>query len=293
MKVSGFTIIRNAIKYDYPIKEAILSVLPLCDEFIVAVGNSEDNTRDLVANICYDKIKIIDTIWNDTKREGGEVLANETNKALNEISADTDWAIYIQGDEVLHENYIDNVYKTMKKYQKNIDVQGLLFNYIHFYGNYNYIGNSRRWYRREVRAIRPNIGIKSYKDAQGFRLNDKKLFVKDVDAFIYHYGWVKSPQDTLLKNKYFQTLWHNDKYVADWLADNTINLDEYDYSNIDSLELFTDEHPKVMEERIKSKNWNINFDLSKNKLNFRNRLLYLFEKYTGYRLFEYKNYKKI
>ena len=40
MRVSGFTFIRNAIHYDYPIVEAIHSILPLCDEVVVAVGNS-------------------------------------------------------------------------------------------------------------------------------------------------------------------------------------------------------------------------------------------------------------
>ncbi|MBM3912615.1 MAG: glycosyltransferase family 2 protein, partial [Sphingomonadales bacterium] len=44
MKVSGFTFIRNAVLLDYPILEAIRSILPLCDEIVVAVGKSEDET---------------------------------------------------------------------------------------------------------------------------------------------------------------------------------------------------------------------------------------------------------
>ena len=100
MKVSGFTFIRNAIKFDYPIVEAITSILPLCDEFIVAVGRSEDETIQLIKNIPSDKIKIIETVWDDTLREGGRVLADETNKAFKQISKDSDWAFYIQGDEL-------------------------------------------------------------------------------------------------------------------------------------------------------------------------------------------------
>jgi hypothetical protein len=101
---------------------------------------------------------------------------------------------------------------------------------------------------------------------------------------------VKSPKDTMQKNKYFQSLWHNDEYVKEWINQNTINNDEYDYSQIDSLELFNGEHPKIMSERIKLENWNTNLDIKKSKLNFRNKLLFLIEKYTGNRLFEYKNY---
>ena len=102
MKVSGFTFIRNGIKYDYPIVEAIKSILPICDEFIVAVGNSEDDTLKLIQNISNEKIKIIETVWDDSQRENGTVLALETDKAFKNISKDTDWCFYIQGDEVIH-----------------------------------------------------------------------------------------------------------------------------------------------------------------------------------------------
>ena len=90
MKVSGFTFIRNALKYDYLIVEAIQSILPICDEFIIAVGNSEDETLALIQKIDPQKIKIIQTIWNDSLRDNGEVLAVETNKAFAEISPDSD-----------------------------------------------------------------------------------------------------------------------------------------------------------------------------------------------------------
>jgi len=115
MKVSGFTVIRNAVKYDYPIVEAIQSILPLCDEVVVAVGNSDDDTLQLIQNI-DPKIRIIETIWDDTLREGGRVLAVETDKAFAAISSDSDWAFYIQGDEVIHENYHSTILAAMLKY---------------------------------------------------------------------------------------------------------------------------------------------------------------------------------
>src|SRR5689334_19405062 len=102
MKVSGFSFIRNAVKYKYPIEEALRSILPLCDEIVVAVGRSEDNTRELVASI-DPKIRILDTVWDDSLREGGKVLAVETDKAYRALDPNSDWCVYIQGDEVLHE----------------------------------------------------------------------------------------------------------------------------------------------------------------------------------------------
>src|ERR1017187_5933118 len=106
MKVSGFSFIRNAIKYDYPIVEAITSILPVCDEFVVALGNSDDETESLIKGIKSPKIRIINTVWNDAVREGGATFAAETDKAFNAISPDADWAFYVQGDECVHEKYL-------------------------------------------------------------------------------------------------------------------------------------------------------------------------------------------
>ncbi|MGZ3920904.1 MAG: glycosyltransferase family 2 protein, partial [Bacteroidia bacterium] len=144
MKLAGFTIIRNALKYDYPVIEAITSILPICDRFYVGVGNSGDETRKLIESIGSDKIEIIDTIWNDSLREGGLVLSDETNKVFDKIPVEYDWCFYIQSDECVHENDLDKIKEACVKYKNDKNVDGLLFNYKHFYGQYNYIGVGRR-----------------------------------------------------------------------------------------------------------------------------------------------------
>jgi hypothetical protein len=289
MHVSGFTIVRNAIKYDYPIKEAILSILPLCDEVVVAVGNSEDDTLGLIRSIPSNKIKIIESVWDDSLREGGKVLAIETNKAFDEVSKESDWAIYIQADEVMHEKYYDNIMNAMLEYKDQQEVEGLLFKYLHFYGSYDYIGDSRKWYRNEIRIIKNDKQIRSYKDAQGFRKNNKKLRVKLIDAYIYHYGWVKPPVVQQAKQKTFNKLWHDDE----WIKKHISSSNEFDYSQIDSLAYFTGTHPKVMQDRINSINWNFSFDPTQKKLSLKNYFLHKIEQFTGWRIGEYKNYIKI
>ncbi|HWA36160.1 MAG TPA: hypothetical protein VG737_18595, partial [Cyclobacteriaceae bacterium] len=154
MKVVGFTIVRNAVRLDYPAVEAITSILPLCDEMVVAVGNSTDNTLDLIRGIQSEKIKIVQTTWDDTQRQGGRALAIETDKAYAAIPPDADWCFYIQADEVLHEKYYATVREAMERYKDDHHVDGLLFNYLHFYGSYDYVGSSWSWYRREIRVIR-------------------------------------------------------------------------------------------------------------------------------------------
>lgn len=287
MKVCGFSFIRNAIKYDYPVVEAISSILPVCDKFVVAVGNSEDNTRELIENIDKDKIIIIDTIWDDSLREGGRVLAFETDKAFQSIPEDFDWCFYIQGDEVVHEKYLDNIYKSMLEYKDNKNIEGLLFKYLHFYGSYDYVGTSYRWYRNEIRIIRNDKTIFSYRDAQGFRKKpDSKLKVKPIDAYIYHYGWVKDPRAMQKKQEDFNKLWHDDK----WIEKNIAKVSEFDYTGIDSLAKFSDTHPKVMQERIKRINWKFDHDPSFNKISGKDKIKKIFER-LGLSIGQYQNYK--
>lgn len=296
MKITGFSFIRNAIKFDYPIREAVLSVLPLVDEIVVAVGKSEDATLDLVANLAPQKIRIVETEWNDALREGGRVLAEETQKAYSAIQGG-DWAIYIQGDEVLHEADYPAIRGAMEKYASDPRVDGLLFNYRHFYGSYDYIGASRRWYRREVRIVRPphfaknpQLKIYSYRDAQGFRKNEnEKLCVKGIDAHVYHYGWVKPPAAQMQKQQTFNKYWHDDS----WMQKHIPAASEFDYSNIDSLYRFEGTHPAVMQDRIQQKNWQFDFDISRSRFTLKEKLSAVVEKLTGYRPGEYKNYKKI
>lgn len=289
MKVTGFTFIRNAIVNDYPISEAILSVLPLCDEFIVALGNSTDETSTLIQNIAPGKIKIINTIWDDTLRAGGQVFALETNKAIAEISKDTDWMIYIQGDEILHEKYHELIKKEMATNLQDQAVEGLLLKYKHFYGSYDYFAESRRWYRREIRVLKNLPGIHSYKDAQGFRIDGRKLRVKLIDAYIYHYGWVKTPAALQGKvrnfNQFYQT--------ADWVEENFPVQQSFDLRNADRLVKFTGTHPAVIAPRIAATNWKFEEDITKMtpKMNFRRKVLQKIEDLTGVRLFEYRNYK--
>ncbi|RAJ95919.1 hypothetical protein LX87_03669 [Larkinella arboricola] len=288
MKVSGFSFIRNAIKYDYPIVEAIQSILPLCDEFVVAVGQSEDQTLDLIRSIPSDKIRIIETVWDDSLRQGGRVLALETDKALAAVAPDSDWAFYIQGDEVLHEKYLPVVQEAMARYKDDPDVDGLLFHYLHFYGSYRYVGDSRRWYRREIRIVRNNGNVAAYRDAQGFRTRDnRKLTVKLIEATMYHYGWVKPPDKQADKLSNFGRYWHNDEHMALTRRE----LQAFDYSGVDSLALFNGTHPAVMQARIDRVNWQFDFDIRQKKLSAKNRFLKWIENLTGWRVGEYRNYK--
>jgi len=287
MKVTGFTFLRNVIVNDYPAREAILSILPLCDDFIIAVGNSSDETAEMVRDI-DPKIRTIDTIWDESIKEGGRVFADETNKAIAEISKDADWMIYIQGDEIIHEDYLPLIRREMEQELQNDKIEALLLKYNHFYGSYDYVAESRNWYRREVRILKNLPGISSYKDAQGFRINNRKLNVKLIDAYVFHYGWVKPPYGLVKKGVNFNLYY--DKNAVDREVPSTA---EFDYGNADNLKLFNGTHPKVMVGKIQAVNWKFSYDPTKIKSthSLRVRILNKILKYTGIRIGEYKNYK--
>ncbi|NBR56902.1 MAG: glycosyltransferase family 2 protein, partial [Chitinophagia bacterium] len=237
MKIAGFTIIKNAIVNDFPIVEAIKSILPVVDEMIVLIGDSTDATIALIESIGDPKIKIHHSVWDKNLRKGGVVLAVETDKAF-------------------------------------------------FFGTYDYVGDSRKWYAHEVRIIRNNKKITAYRDAQGFRIGKTKLPVANINASIYHYGWVKSPEQMRKKQKESSVFWHDDTQMQKIIS----SPDYYDFSGFDSLEKFTDTHPIVMKERIIRKNWAIDLDISKKKFSLKNLILYYFEKWTGIRPFDFRNY---
>jgi hypothetical protein len=319
MKVAGFTFIRNAVRYDYPVAEAIQSILPVCDYFVVAVGKSDDGTLELVRSIGDPKIHIVETEWNDSLREGGRVLAEETNKAFDAIPPEYDWCFYIQADECVHEADLPIIRAGMERWLHDPQTEGLLFDYRHFYGSYDYIGVSRRWYRREVRIIRNDKRIRSYRDAQGFRRNPspdpspegrgdvvrvvpgsasplpsgegsgeglRKLRVRRLPACIYHYGWVKNPAAQQRKQQGFNRLWHSDDVVEQMVGDKAV----YHYDGAEPLERFTGKHPAVMQPRIQVMNWQFSGDPTQATWSLKDRLSNWIEKRSGWRPGEYRNY---
>ena len=111
MKVSGFTFLRNGQKLGYPFVESIRSVLPIVDEFVVALGPCEDDTEKMLRGIGDPKIRIIPTQWNERIRSDyslkGFVYGQQKSIAL--FNCTGDWAFYLEGDEVVHENDLPKI----------------------------------------------------------------------------------------------------------------------------------------------------------------------------------------
>jgi hypothetical protein len=291
MKVCGFSFIKNGVLFDYPFEEAYASILSVCDTLYVAVGKSDDDTLQRVRAISP-KIVIIETEWDENKKAGGEVFAIETDKAFHAIPPEYDWAFYIQGDEVLHQQYIPVVVEAMQKQLNNPDVDGLLFDYKHFFGSYDYVGAKYSWYRKEIRIIRNNKNIFSFRDAQGFRKKpNDKLQVKETGACIYHYGWVRNPASLHKKILSNMAVYKLDSEAGEqWMLSQAV----YDYNTAhEPVIRFTDVHLQVMLKRISRLNWNFEPQKQPRYASFKDWLKRTVFKLTGWVIGEYKNYKKI
>jgi hypothetical protein len=220
-------------------------------------------------------------------RKGGVVLAKETDKAMAALNPKADWCVYVQGDECYHEQDFEAIRKAMLQYKDDKTVEGLLFKYNHFYGSYDFLADSRSWYRQEIRIVKNGIGVSSWKDAQGFRINGRKLNVKAVNATIYHYGWVRPPQFMMAKNVEASKYWHSDDYIQEKFDPEK----DFDYSGIDSVKRFEGTHPLVMLERIKRINWKFERDPQTKRFGLKKRFLHWIENKTGWRVGEHKNFK--
>jgi glycosyltransferase involved in cell wall biosynthesis len=256
LRVSGFTIARNSIKYGYPIEESIRSLLPLVDELVIAVGESEDGTWELVNRIGDLKIKPFRTVWDMTKREGGAVLSEQTNLALGRCTGD--WAMYLQSDEVLHEDEISTIRDRMQTHLHQ-STEALSFLYVHFYGSYSTVqDNWCTWYRREVRAVKTGIGALSVGDAAGFKRRDgerlRRLIRADGGAHVYHYGWVRPPAVIVKKQEAMLNLYEAGGRGAAIPA--AARVDPADpYNMLGDLESFNGSHPKLMQPAAHAQDW--------------------------------------
>ena len=246
MFVSGFTIARNAVRYDYPIVESIRSILPLVDEMVVAVGASCDNTREVVESIGSKKIRIIDTNWDESLRSGGTVLAQQTNLALDACRGD--WCMYLQADEVVHERDLNGIAACMRANQKRSAIEGLSFRYHHFRADYSI--RDPLPYRRQVRVVRPGIGVRSVGDACGFAVGNRKLKTVSTGAWIYHYGYVKPPKNMAAKMDYFLSLYDGRRVTPGA----EVEADSFCW-DLSTCEPFNESHPAVMQKRIAHKDW--------------------------------------
>lgn len=288
--ISGFTIVRNAVKLDFPLEASIRSILPICDEVVVNVGRSEDETLDVVRGIADPKIRIIETEWDLGMRNA--MLGHETLRAMRECRHP--WGIYIQADEVLHERGSEELRKAVERCDGDPRVEGLLVRYLHFYGDLDTLAMNRRWYRREVRAVRldPALDIRPYQGAQGFRVGPghRKIRARLTAAEMFHYGWARPTQAIKAKREINQTIYP-------WSAKREARAaDRPQLPWFPGLRRFTGTHPAVARGWVEARREQVRGRVEPPHFQTEHLRFYasdLIERLTGARVFEFRNYRRV
>jgi len=267
MIISGFSMGKNALKLYYPMKQSVQSILPIVDEFIVVLGDNDadDNTRKEIESIGSSKIKIVDSVWDIEKYPRGMEHAHQTDIAKSLCKGD--WLFYLQSDEIVHEDDLPLIKRRCAELLHDQDVEGLLFDYIHFWGDYDHLQNNHCWYRKEIRIIRNQSDIHSWESAQSFRRipgfdgvhyrqreNTHKLKVAFSGARIFHYGWVRPPELMNNKIKSF-SINHRGVKKVDEMDKKELFKGYFDYGNISKIPRYTGTHPAVMKPWIAQFNW--------------------------------------
>lgn len=284
--LSGFTIVRNAVRLDFPIVPAIRSLLEVCDEVVVNVGRSDDDTRDLVTGIDDPRIRILDTEWDFSRRN--LMLSIETRRAMDACRGS--WGIYIQADEVLEG--AATLVQAVRATDGDERVEGLLVRYLHFYGGFDLVATSRRWYRREVRCVRLGRDIRPYQGAQGFRVGPahRKIRARLTDAVMYHYGWARPARAIREKQE-------ASKLIYPWSRERSAQEQARGYLEwIPLLKPFTGEHPRVAREWVAARAHDPERIIGPRRFKPEHLRVYLsdvIERVTGERLFEFRNYRLV
>ncbi len=286
--ISGFTIVRNAELLDYPLKESILSVLPICDEFVINCGKSTDGTEKIceeIKSLHPEKIRVIYSEWKTDNQTGGFQLKSQTDAALKACTGD--WCFYIQADEVVHEEDLPKIILAKSKAQNLQHIDGVLFDYLHFYGNFSYTIEGRNWYRKEVRLFKNRRGIQAFRDAQGFRKNGERLLVVPSQARIFHYGYVRS-SESLKKKSTEMARWWGSKVDE--------SPENFELINHVGLKFFKKTHPLLMKARVQEKNFPFNPKQCRRKWDkneIKNALTLAWESIFPFRIGEYRNYEVV
>ena len=245
--VSGLTIIRNGVRLNYPFIEAIRSALPICDEYIVVAGDSDDETLEYLARLDDEKLRVIHTRWSPlvTPRKG--LLAQQTNIGLGFCNGR--WCLYLQGNEVLHEKDLLHLRSLMETHAEDESVEAMLVERLTFWSDYqHYVASYPRRYKYTARVIRPNIGTYSIRDGMSFAVFDnfstRGRYPRAIDtgADLYRYDYVHSVEQQA--RKFGQAVHRSGTEVK---ADQDYFFDFYPRQFIAR---FDGSHPAVMAGRV-------------------------------------------
>jgi hypothetical protein len=213
------------------------------------------------------------------------MLATETARAM--AACQYPWGLYIQADEVLSDGGALALREQLTRFDGDARVEGITVDYLHFYGGFDSVAVNRRWYRREVRAVRldPALQIHSFRDAQGFRVGPahRRIRATASSVTMHHYGWARPAWALAAKRAADNEIYHwrgkmdQARPLLPWFP---------------GIRRFEGSHPQGTEPWLAARRTEAQL-ITPARLDwehFRLLLSNAVERLTGWRPFEYRNY---
>jgi hypothetical protein len=245
-KLSGTTMIRDGVLYDYCFVESIKCLQELCEEVIICDAGSTDGTVEILRQLEDNKTKVIyrePDEWESLKPIGKERLNYFSNLAIEQVSHE--WNYYQQGDEVTSQDCYDAIHKAVNcgishsYFVKRINLWGSP------YTRLNVMQNRMPCSEAIVRLAQSRF--RTYSDAESICVDAvSDMFFKDIT--MVHYGFVRKPEIMLKKainmqDEVFQMGSHDVK------LDNCDKFEPERWFSGNDLVPFN-EHPKIMQKWV-------------------------------------------
>ncbi len=241
--IGGTLILRDGDKWDYPWRQAVKSILPVCSEVVICDGGSTDGTLEAVREWMKQEPKLRLVEW-PCPPPSADWLMDWWNYAREHLT--TPWHFFITADECLHEDSYDEVLRFVERHPGR-----------------SALCHTRNFWFNPQRLI-PHGHCCGY---LGYRLTPQHMWMpadhphaKSVateavgvttDIEVYHYNWMRKESAYLEKEKNLQRLWSG---VSDPRLEG-VELSDWKRLDFfsDPLISFTKPHPRVMWDWLKER----------------------------------------
>jgi hypothetical protein len=205
-------ILRNIVKFKYPIKRVVNSVYDLADEIILSVDpTSEDGSLEYCKTFFggRKKITIIESIWDlrNIDRNGAE-FSRQTNVAIDACNGD--YVFSLQGDEAVFEGDFETIRSEIEFMGKNGFNSSEMLR-IYFYGSIDVI---RSDWSVPINRLFKRGTMRSSGDAMFCEpVGENKVYKSKV--CIYHYSRIGDPSVISSRIRFLDGLFHKDENLLD------------------------------------------------------------------------------
>lgn len=253
MTLGGNICIRNGFDLDYCWREAIQSLVNVCDVVSVSDGESTDGTQEAIREWMKYEPKIVLNVYPWPNPKGNpDWYVDWLDYNRNHLQAD--WQFQLDADEILHENSYDEIRRFIDGPQ---DRTGVVTRFNFWKDGQHLIPDGFCCSKRPIRLSPQKLFLAS--DGYDQRGERAAALGTATKIEIGHYGFIRKPEqffkkERLLQGMYFDSydprLEKAETFQGNWMAMEGVTGWE------DKLDPFTGTHPAIIHEWLRERGYN-------------------------------------